>query len=52
MPKAKRQRRVQPASLDHQISVAQDCLAMLVDATTLELVEQALARLKAERARG
>ncbi len=27
MPKAKRRRRAQPASLDHQISVAQDCLA-------------------------
>lgn len=51
MPKPKRRRHVQPAA-DHQLLVAQDCLAMLVAATSLELVEQALARLKAERAHG
>lgn len=52
MPKAKRRRRAQATTADHQLTVAQDCLAMLVAATSLELVEQALVRLKAERARG
>jgi len=53
MPKAKRRRRAQAAAIDdHQLTVAQDCLTMLVAATSLELIEQALARLKAERARG
>jgi hypothetical protein len=53
MPKAKRWRCAQAANPDHhQLTVAQDCLTMLVAATSLELVEQALARLKAERARG
>ncbi len=52
MLKAKHPRRAKAATADHQLTVAQDCLAMLVTATSLELVEQALARLKAERARG
>ncbi len=52
MPKAKRRRRAKSATTGHQLTVAQDCLAMLVAATSLELVEQALAQLKTERARG
>lgn len=52
MPKATRRRRAKAVTADHHLLVAQDCLAMLVAATSLDLVEQALARLKAERARG
>lgn len=37
---------------NRQLAITQGCLAMLVAATSLELVEQALARLKAGRARG
>jgi len=52
MSNAKRRHRAKASTADHQLTVAQDCLAMLVAATSLELVEQALARLKTERARG